>query len=120
MAVEAIEDGVQLVLQPAGLDEVAVGRGGGGEATGNPHPLSRELADHLPEGGVFAANLGDRLKAYRLERQDQLSHGSVATALMGAHPGSDRIGCWLLGGAPLPPLPSASGRCTTAAAWHWR
>ena len=39
MAVESIEDGVELLLQPVRFDEVPVGRGGGGEAPGNPHAL---------------------------------------------------------------------------------
>jgi hypothetical protein len=57
--------GIQRVQQPmegrdqlVGCQEIAVGKGCGGKAIRNLHPLLAEFTDHFPQGGVFAADLG--------------------------------------------------------------
>ena len=70
-AVQIAQELVQAVPQLAAGDQPAVGEGGGGKSTGNPHPLGHQLPDHLPQGGVFAAHLGDRLDTHRLQGHHQ-------------------------------------------------
>ena len=69
--VQIAQELVQAVPQLAVGDESAVGEGGGGKSPGNPYPLGRQLPDHLPQGGVFAAHLGDRLDTHRLQGHHQ-------------------------------------------------
>ena len=57
-----VEAGKRLVdafVEAVGLEEFAVGEGGGCEAARNPDARRRKLADHLAERGVLAADALD-------------------------------------------------------------
>ena len=72
---------MQARAQSVGGNELAVGGGGGGEATRHPHPLGRQLADHLAEGGILATDIGDRLDTDALKGHHQnlgIQHGGAA------------------------------------------
>ena len=70
-AVQAVQQLLQALAQLAAGDQLAIGECGGGKSPGNPHPLGRQLPDHLPQGGVLAAHLGDRLDTHRLQGHHQ-------------------------------------------------
>ena len=48
---------LDLPVEAALREELAEGVGGGGEAAGHADARGRERADHLPEGGILAADL---------------------------------------------------------------
>jgi hypothetical protein len=46
--IEVSEEIAQGLIQLIGLDEVAIGRSGGGKSTGNRDALRSQLLDHFP------------------------------------------------------------------------
>jgi hypothetical protein len=61
--VEALEGAVDPVVEAVDGEEPAEGVGGGGETTGDAHAGVRQVDDHLAEGGVLSADLGDIVHA---------------------------------------------------------
>ena len=64
---------VQGVVRDEGLERV----GGGGETAGHRHTESGELADHLAERGVLAADLGEIGQAQVVQPQDVGGQGGL-------------------------------------------
>ena len=74
--IQAFEGGADTLGQPQVGQELAVGIGGGGKATGHAH-AGGQLADHFAEGGVLAANLLDIGHAQLLEGNDVTGHKGI-------------------------------------------
>ena len=72
--IEGVERGVDLVVETALREEVAVGKSSGGEAAGHTYTGDGELAYHLAERGVLAAHLVDVGHAQLLEGNDKGVH----------------------------------------------
>ena len=71
VGVEADERGADDGIEFRFGDEMTVSLGGDGEAVGDVHSLSAELADHLAERGVLAADERDVLDARVREPFDE-------------------------------------------------
>ena len=82
--IQACQQGAQAGAQSVGGNELAIGGGGGGKTARHLHPFGRQLADHLAEGGVLAADIGDRLDTDALKGHHQnlrIQHGCAVVAV---------------------------------------
>ena len=77
--IQRIECGMDLRIQPAFFEEVTVGLGGSGEATGNRYASTGKVADHLAQGGVLAPYMLNIMDAELIEGNYVLYQGDLST-----------------------------------------
>jgi hypothetical protein len=109
VGVQRVEAGVDLLGQAAMGQELAEGMRRGGKAAGHAHAGGGELADHLAEAGVLAANHLDVMHSQVFKRDDQ--GGRQMGGRHGKAPG------WWEKRATGGPQPAHTP--APAAAWRW-
>ena len=79
--IQGVQRRMDLLVQPAQVEKVPVGLGGGGETTGYRDTGTGEVADHLAQGGVLAPYVLNIVIAELIEGNYVLYQGDLSTLM---------------------------------------
>jgi hypothetical protein len=80
--IEGIQRRMDLIIQAALLEKVAVGLGGSGETTRDRYTGAGKVADHLAQGGVLAPYVLNIVIAELIEGNYVLYQGDLSTKVL--------------------------------------
>ncbi|GGK33009.1 hypothetical protein GCM10009103_29940 [Pseudomonas koreensis] len=74
---------MDLIVEAAQFEKVAIGLRGGGKAAGDRHTGTRQVADHLAQGCVLAPHMLNIVFAELIEGNYVLYQGDLSTNCVG-------------------------------------